>query len=231
MGGLKLYLPWKRTLAAGRFMIFKWLPWKYMVRRVARHHGFLDPLMIMSRLANFAQPSEVGEPIELLRAGLVFHARGLMNTGPSRITWIGSGPIGWSANSIPGIRPSSRAPFQSAISTCPTGIGPRSGSRLPIPAHRRSQRPGHPLLRRLVPGRVDPEGGRSLPAAVQIQVHRAILEAGGRRRSRWNPRSGKQACSCIRAWRRSARARPELPVGSERAIGLARLAGGFLAAL
>ena len=61
-------------------MLFKWLPWKYMVRRVARHHGFLDPILIMSRLGKFAQPSEVGEPIELLRAGLVFHARGLMNT-------------------------------------------------------------------------------------------------------------------------------------------------------
>ncbi|HKP96812.1 MAG TPA: hypothetical protein VJ385_13725 [Fibrobacteria bacterium] len=71
-------------------MLFKWLPWKYMVRRVARRHGFLDPLLIMSRLANFAQPSEVGEPIELLRAGLVFHARGLMNTRAiqNNLDWI-----------------------------------------------------------------------------------------------------------------------------------------------
>jgi hypothetical protein len=61
-----------------------------MVRRVARHHGFLDPLMIMSRLGNFAQPSEVGEPIELLRAGMVFHARGLMNTRAiqNNLDWI-----------------------------------------------------------------------------------------------------------------------------------------------
>ncbi len=71
-------------------MLFKWLPWKYMVRRVARHHGFLDPIMIMSRLGKFAQPSEVGEPIELLRAGLVFHARGLMNTRAiqNNLDWI-----------------------------------------------------------------------------------------------------------------------------------------------
>ncbi len=71
-------------------MLFKWLPWKYLVRRAARHHGFLDPLLVMSRLAGFAQPSEVGEPIELLRAGLVFHARGLMNTRAiqNNLDWI-----------------------------------------------------------------------------------------------------------------------------------------------
>jgi hypothetical protein len=71
-------------------MIFKWLPWKYMVRRAARAQGFLDPILVMSRLAQFAQPSEVGEPIELLRAGLVFHARGLMNTRAiqNNLDWI-----------------------------------------------------------------------------------------------------------------------------------------------
>ena len=71
-------------------MIFKWLPWKYIVRRAARAQGFLDPILVMSRLANFAQPSEVGEPIELLRAGLVFHARGLMNTRAiqNNLDWI-----------------------------------------------------------------------------------------------------------------------------------------------
>jgi hypothetical protein len=31
-------------------------------------------------LHRFAQPSEVGEPVELLRAGVVFHARGLVNS-------------------------------------------------------------------------------------------------------------------------------------------------------
>lgn len=34
----------------------------------------------MARLRRFAQPSEVQEPIELLRAGILFHARGLINT-------------------------------------------------------------------------------------------------------------------------------------------------------
>jgi hypothetical protein len=71
-------------------MLMKWLPWKYLVRRVARHHGFLDPILVMSRLGSFAQPSEVGEPIELLRAGVAFHARGLMNTRAiqNNLDWI-----------------------------------------------------------------------------------------------------------------------------------------------
>lgn len=58
----------------------RWLPWRYIVRHVARKQGFLDPIALLGRLHNFAQPSEVGEPIELLRAGVVFHARGLINS-------------------------------------------------------------------------------------------------------------------------------------------------------
>ena len=58
----------------------KWFPWKFVVRRVARAHGFLDPIALLSRLHQFAQPSEVAEPIELLRAGVVLHARGLINS-------------------------------------------------------------------------------------------------------------------------------------------------------
>ena len=61
-------------------MPWSWLPWKWLVRRAARKHGFLDPLAFMARLRQFAQPSEVSEPIELLRAGALFHARGLLNT-------------------------------------------------------------------------------------------------------------------------------------------------------
>lgn len=58
----------------------KWLPWRFAIRYVARKHGFLDPVALLARLHQFAQPSEVGEPIELLRAGVVFHARGLINS-------------------------------------------------------------------------------------------------------------------------------------------------------
>ncbi|MHB1399572.1 MAG: hypothetical protein ACYDAI_15670 [Trichloromonadaceae bacterium] len=58
----------------------KWLPWRFIIRRFARRKGFLDPIALLARLHSFAQPSEVGEPIELLRAGVVFHARGLINS-------------------------------------------------------------------------------------------------------------------------------------------------------
>jgi hypothetical protein len=58
----------------------KWLPWRFVIRRIAHNKGFLDPIALLTRLHSFAQPSEVGEPIELLRAGVVFHARGLINS-------------------------------------------------------------------------------------------------------------------------------------------------------
>lgn len=58
----------------------QWLPWRFVIRRIARNKGFLDPIALLARLHSFAQPSEVGEPIELLRAGVVFHARGLINS-------------------------------------------------------------------------------------------------------------------------------------------------------
>lgn len=61
-------------------MLLKWLPWKFIVRRVARSRGFLDPIALMTYLRRFAQPSDVSEPIELLRAGMVLHARGLVNS-------------------------------------------------------------------------------------------------------------------------------------------------------
>ncbi|MBW1817888.1 MAG: hypothetical protein JRJ60_12110 [Deltaproteobacteria bacterium] len=61
-------------------MWLKWFPWKFIVRRVARAQGFLDPIALLARLRRFAQPSEVHEPIELLRAGVVLHARGLINS-------------------------------------------------------------------------------------------------------------------------------------------------------
>ena len=58
----------------------KWLPWKWVVSRMARSQGFLDPIGILSKVRGFSQPSEVQEPIELLRAGVIMHARGLMNS-------------------------------------------------------------------------------------------------------------------------------------------------------
>lgn len=67
--------------AEGTGMWLNWLPWRYVVRRVARARGFVDPVTLLSHLHRFAQPSEVAAPLELLRAGVLFHARGLMNTG------------------------------------------------------------------------------------------------------------------------------------------------------
>lgn len=61
-------------------MILRWMPWKFFLQRAAHHYGFMDPVSFMARMRKFAQPSEVQEPIELLRAGVSFHARGLLNT-------------------------------------------------------------------------------------------------------------------------------------------------------
>ena len=59
---------------------WKWLPWKYLLRKAALSQGFLDPIKLLSQLQNFAQPSEVAAPTELIRSGVVLHARGLMNS-------------------------------------------------------------------------------------------------------------------------------------------------------
>ncbi|MCF7805282.1 MAG: hypothetical protein K9N46_09885 [Candidatus Marinimicrobia bacterium] len=70
--------------------MLKWFPWKYLIRVIARRHGFLDPIGFLAKLRQFAQPSEVSEPIELLRAGALFHARGLINarTIQQNLDWI-----------------------------------------------------------------------------------------------------------------------------------------------
>ena len=49
----------------------KWMPWRFLIRRAARAHGFLDPVALLGHLHRFSQPSEVGVPLELLRAGMV----------------------------------------------------------------------------------------------------------------------------------------------------------------
>ncbi|MCF6156998.1 MAG: hypothetical protein E3K32_00175 [wastewater metagenome] len=61
-------------------MWLKWLPWRFLIKHLAHSHGFLDPFQILSRLSRFAQPSEVMVPVELLRAGALLHARGLINS-------------------------------------------------------------------------------------------------------------------------------------------------------
>ncbi len=59
--------------------MIRWMPWKFLVKHAARRFGVLDPAMFLARMRSFAQPSEVAEPLELLRAGILFHARGLVN--------------------------------------------------------------------------------------------------------------------------------------------------------
>ena len=61
-------------------MWMKWFPWRFLVSRLARAYGFADPIQWLARMRSFAHASEVGEPVELLRAGVLFHARGLINT-------------------------------------------------------------------------------------------------------------------------------------------------------
>jgi len=53
---------------------------RFLVTRAARAYGFLDPINLVAKIRGFAEPSEFAEPLELLRAGMLFHARGLVNT-------------------------------------------------------------------------------------------------------------------------------------------------------
>ena len=60
-------------------MNWVWFPLKQIGRWAARRHGFIDPALLLAKLESFGQPSEVQQPLELLRAGVVMHARGLVN--------------------------------------------------------------------------------------------------------------------------------------------------------
>ncbi len=61
-------------------MWLRWFPWRQVVSRFARSRRLVDPIEVLARLESLAQPVEVKEPLELMRAGIVFHARGLMNS-------------------------------------------------------------------------------------------------------------------------------------------------------
>lgn len=62
-------------------LTYRWFPWKQLVKLMARSRGFIDPITLLARLEGFGQPLEIREPLELLRSGVAFHARGLINTG------------------------------------------------------------------------------------------------------------------------------------------------------
>ena len=71
-----------------------------IVRRAASAYGVSDPELCLARLRQFSQPSEVQEPIELLQAGLHFHACGLFNSKAIQhnMDWVW--PIGSSGSLI-----------------------------------------------------------------------------------------------------------------------------------
>ncbi|MEW5894200.1 MAG: hypothetical protein AB1650_00335 [Candidatus Omnitrophota bacterium] len=54
--------------------------WQFMMKRVARAHGIIDPVAFSAKLNRFGQPSEVIVPVELIRMSAVLHARGLVNS-------------------------------------------------------------------------------------------------------------------------------------------------------
>jgi len=58
----------------------QWRLWNYIVRIVATAEGFPDPILLLSHLRRFAQTSELTAPQELLRAGAIMQARGLINS-------------------------------------------------------------------------------------------------------------------------------------------------------
>lgn len=66
--------------STGPIMWLKWFPWRFFIRRLARSHGFVDPLALLVQFNRFSQPAEVLAPTELLRAGIVLQARGLINS-------------------------------------------------------------------------------------------------------------------------------------------------------
>jgi hypothetical protein len=61
-------------------MLLNSWPIRFLITRAARAYGFLDPINLVAKIRGFAEPSEFAEPLELLRAGMLFHARGLVNT-------------------------------------------------------------------------------------------------------------------------------------------------------
>lgn len=59
---------------------WQWRLWNFIVRIVASAQGFPDPILLLANLRRFSQPSELTAPKDLLRAGAVMQARGLINS-------------------------------------------------------------------------------------------------------------------------------------------------------
>ncbi|MBM9514034.1 hypothetical protein [Desulfogranum marinum] len=110
-------------------MIFRFFPWKFLLNRAARKYGFLDPVTFLARLRSFVQPSEVQEPIELLRAGMVFHARGLLNTKAIQhnLDWV------WPYWTVRQFNPSDPSFIPRAFSFSHVNLTPRNWTAVGLP--------------------------------------------------------------------------------------------------
>lgn len=67
-----------------------WFPWRFIISKLAKKHGFIDPIKLVSSLNRISQPAEVAAPVELLRLSAVLHARGLINSQviQNNLDWI-----------------------------------------------------------------------------------------------------------------------------------------------
>jgi hypothetical protein len=79
-------------------MIWQLVPWKFLIRRAAEVHGLLDPVSFLARVRSLAQPSEVKEPMELVRANILPVV--LSMPGPSSLILTGSGLTGCTGSSV-----------------------------------------------------------------------------------------------------------------------------------
>ncbi len=57
-----------------------WSFWRFVLSRLSKAQGYLDPTKVFSHLQRFSKPSEVWVPSELLRSGAILQARGLINS-------------------------------------------------------------------------------------------------------------------------------------------------------
>jgi hypothetical protein len=71
-------------------MLKRLFPRKFFLHFAAGRLDTTAPLTVAAKIRSFAQPTEVQESIELLGAGSIFQARGLVNTNASQhnLDWV-----------------------------------------------------------------------------------------------------------------------------------------------
>ncbi|MGB5986135.1 MAG: hypothetical protein WBG37_12595 [Desulfobacterales bacterium] len=162
-------------------MRYNWLPWKFILRRLARGSGFVDPVALLAQFHRFAQPSEVAAPVELLRAGMVFHARGLINarTIQGNLDWV------WPFWVQKQFDPRDKAFVPRSFALTQVNLTHRNWTAVGLPGH-----PQYPLVdpRGMVTPFFDgwsvdawiiaPDGENLLPPISAAPRQRQIMEAG-----------------------------------------------------